>query len=1137
MAKNNPYIGPRTFQRNEGHLFFGREREARDLIALVASERLVVFYAQSGAGKSSIVNTRLISNLEGKEYEVLPVGRLSGDLTAGESVNNIYVHNLIRSLEQHDTNPKVFASLTISDFLAHVNYDNKGFFYDPTPVEVDPKANPSEVARRALIIDQFEELFSTHPESWEKRENFFEQLAKAMEDDPQLWVVLVMREDFIAALDPYAHHIYNGLRVRYYMQRLEREAALKAVTNPVKELRPYAQGVAEKLIDDLCSITVQKPDGKLDIQPGQYVEPVQLQVVCYGLWDNLPTEGTQITEKDLQDVGDVNQSLGKYYDKRVGEVAKVKNVRERLIREWFEKKLITTGNVRNMVLQETKKKSGELDDDVIRALQSDLVRAEKRGGATWYELTHDRLVEPILERNKLWFTEHLSPLQRQAALWKDQNENDSWLLSDQALIEVEQWAKEHPDELTDAEQEFLETCRKQQKEKELEARRKSDDQEREIQQQKLESAQKQLELATKLAEEQMRSAKRARRFNVIAFSLVAISICGFIFAACQSIIAKASTRAAIKAKATAVVAQMTAIANAQSAATAQADAIVNEQEASKQAQIAFSGLVSAQSNALQAKNFQISMLLGIEAYKSFANFQSLGTLLNATQANPRLSRYLNGNSSEVLTIAYSLDGKYVVSGSLDNTARVWEVATGREVSRMTHDAGVSSVDFSPDGKYVASGSLDNTVRVWEAATGREVTRMIHDAGVSSVAFSPDGKYVASGSYDHTARLWEVITGKEVARMTHNREVSSIAFSPNGKTLASGSYDNSIILWDVEAHQPIGQPLIRHTDVVTSVTFSPDGKILASSSADNTIILWNVETHQPIDQPLNRHKNSVNSVAFSPNGKMVASGSADNTIILWDVETHQPIGQPLSGHTNIVNSVAFSSDGKALASGSADNTIILWDVDTHQPISRPLAEHTDSVNSVAFSPDGKTLASGSADNTIILWDIEAHQPIGQPLTGHTNIVTSVAFGPDGKALASGGADNTIILWDVNTHPPIGQTLIGHTSIVTSVAFSPDGKTLASGSYDNTIILWDVATRQPIGQPLIGHTSILPSSVAFNLDGKMLASGSYDKTIILWDVETHQPIGQPLTGHTDSVISVAFSPDGKTLASITRSSCGM
>ncbi|KAG8935564.1 hypothetical protein FRC00_010896 [Tulasnella sp. 408] len=299
-----------------------------------------------------------------------------------------------------------------------------------------------------------------------------------------------------------------------------------------------------------------------------------------------------------------------------------------------------------------------------------------------------------------------------------------------------------------------------------------------------------------------------------------------------------------------------------------------------------------------------------------------------------------------------------------------------------------------------------------------------------------------------------------------------------------------------------------SSATNSIAFSPDGKTLASGSSDGTIRLWDIAAGAPVGEPLKGHTSFVLSVAFSPDGKTLASGSSDETIRLWDVAAGVPVGEPLKGHTDWVRSVAFSPDGKTLASGSRDETIRLWDVAAGAPVGEPLKGHTSSVNSVVFSPDGKTLASGSDDQTIRLWDVAAGTPVGEPLKGHTSWVYSVAFSPDGKTLASGSDDQTIRLWDVAAGAPVGEPLKGHTSL--------------------TIRLWDVAAGAPVGEPLKGHTSSV-NSVAFSPDGKTLASGSDDQTIRLWDVAAGVPVGEPLKGHTSSVNSVAFSPDGKTLAS--------
>ena len=374
---------------------------------------------------------------------------------------------------------------------------------------------------------------------------------------------------------------------------------------------------------------------------------------------------------------------------------------------------------------------------------------------------------------------------------------------------------------------------------------------------------------------------------------------------------------------------------------------------------------------------------------------------------------------------------------------------------------------------------------------------------------------------------------------HTAYVSSVVFSPDGKILASGSGDYTIRLWNVKTGQQIGSSLTGHTGGVDSVVFSPNGKMLASGSYDGTIRLWNIETGQQIGDALSGPAVDITSVAFSPDGRMLASVSSDGTVYLWDVETGQQIGEALAGHiANAGNSVAFSPDGKILASQSLDN-IHLWNVNPSVKTGRRIGEAQETHTSMAFSPDGKTLSSGSADGTIRMWNVETGQQIGEPLRGHTDVVISVVFSPDGKTLASGDWNGIIDFWDVQTGQQLGEALKGHPGPVYSLSYSPDGKMLASGGGDGTIRLWNVSavlntnfeTGLQVGEVLRANIHSV-TDVAFSPDGKILASGGNDSMPHLWDVETGQQIEADLVGHTDSAFSVAFSRNGKILASGSR-----
>jgi serine/threonine protein kinase len=285
---------------------------------------------------------------------------------------------------------------------------------------------------------------------------------------------------------------------------------------------------------------------------------------------------------------------------------------------------------------------------------------------------------------------------------------------------------------------------------------------------------------------------------------------------------------------------------------------------------------------------------------------------------------LRGHQDWVYSVSFSPDGKFLASGSLDKTVKVWEVGSWREVTTLKgHGHTVYSVSFSPDGKFLASGSLDKTVKVWEVRSWREVTTLRgHQSWVYSVSFSPDGKFLASGSADKTVKVWEVGSWREVTTLRgHEDVVWSVSFSPDGKFLASGSGDKTVKVWEVGSWREVAT--LRHGSSVWSVTFSPDGKFLASGSWGGTVKVWEVGSWSEVTT-LWKHGNWAYSVSFSPDGKFLALGSGHNTVKVWEVGSWREVAT-LKGHEGSVRSVTFSPDGNFLASGSDDKTVKVWEV--------------------------------------------------------------------------------------------------------------------------------------------------------------------------------------------------------------------
>jgi WD40 repeat protein/serine/threonine protein kinase len=526
-------------------------------------------------------------------------------------------------------------------------------------------------------------------------------------------------------------------------------------------------------------------------------------------------------------------------------------------------------------------------------------------------------------------------------------------------------------------------------------------------------------------------------------------------------------------------------------------------------------------------------------------------------------RTLQGHTSSVTSVAMSPDGRHIVSGSEDNTLRVWDLVTGRCLNTLQgHTGEVESVAVSPDGRHIVSGSSDSTLRVWELGTGRCLNTLKgHTSGVESVAVSPDGRHIVSGNLDKILRVWELETGRCLNTLQgHTHWVYSVAVSPDGRHIVSGSYDETLRVWELGTGRCL-KTLQGHTEGARSVAVSPDGRHIVSGNWDKTLRVWEFVTGRCLNT-LQGHTEKVFSVAVSPDGRHIVSGSFDKTLRVWDLGTGRCLNT-FQGHTNWVKSVAVSPDGRHIVSGSADHTLRVWRIyfdracaaDLQVSLLKGFAERKREKAEIeeAVCKAGGFYEKGDYKRSFsILFEIwKANQfsdiePIRdlyssllkkgkisglhfafqkRLLEGHTNEVNSVAVSPDGRHIVSGSSDNILRVWELETGSGL-NTLQGHRSWIFSVAVSPDGRHIVSGSYDKTLRVWELGTARCLNT-LQGHTSSV-NSVAVSPDGLHIVSGSSDNTLRVWDIETGRCLNT-LQGHRGSVYSIAVSPDGRHIVS--------
>ena len=356
-------------------------------------------------------------------------------------------------------------------------------------------------------------------------------------------------------------------------------------------------------------------------------------------------------------------------------------------------------------------------------------------------------------------------------------------------------------------------------------------------------------------------------------------------------------------------------------------------------------------------------------YKKIIKNVAISKTEDQNRLHITLLKTLKGHKSYVDSVAISQDGKYIVSGSGDNTIKIWDRSSGKLLKTLKgHKSYVHSVAISQDGKYIVSGSGDNTIKIWDRSSGKLLkTLKGHKDSVWSVAISQDGKYIVSGSEDKTIKIWDRSSGKLLKTLKgHKDSVWSVAISQDGKYIVSGSEDKTIKIWDRSSGKLL-KTLKGHKDSVLSVAISQDGKYIVSGSWDGTIKIWD-RSNGKLLKTLKEHKYPVRSVAISQDGKYIVSDSGDKTIKIRD-RSNGKLLKTLEGHKYPVESVAISQDGKYIVSGSFDSTIKIWQRSSGK-LLKTLKGHKGYVLSVAISQDGKYIVSGSDDKTIKVWKVNS-----------------------------------------------------------------------------------------------------------------------------------------------------------------------
>ena len=1103
MSAPEPYVGPRAFTLEDRARFFGRKDEVDETVSLIMAHPVVLIYALSGVGKSSLVNAGIIPMLREEDYAVLPPARVEGVIPAGisptEIANPFVFHALCCWIAEAGVpfcGAEEVVNLRVSEF---VGAWLKG--RAPEQAESSP----------VLVLDQFEEIFTGNEARWKERDDFFRQMGEAVQQHPTLKVVFAMREEFIARLEPFASAFPRQLRIRKRLERLRGPAALVAITQPVEKLGVrFEPDVAEKLVSDLLGV---QDEGGRSVA-GEFVEPVQLQVVCRNLWEKLPQEirdGTiggrlrVITPAHLAAAGETTTALSNYYTDAIAAAVAGSKVNEGRLRRWFGETLIAGDHSSLGLAVKGHGETARIPESALQVLGSRyLIRHEKRGAAEWYELSHARFIEPILASNAKWLEQRSGAEAIRKKLQSRAQELDH------TGGVFEEW------ELRNAEA-YL-------------AAPEAED---------LGGREVLIPLVQRSREALSQRLKRRRQQRILLAFLAVTGLGAWVGFA----LAVSSAKTA----------------HAQELALRAVDEIPRDPERALLLALESTAIKPTPAGLLAVRRALVASPIRLR----LGGEKGIGQSVTTIAYSPDGKFIATGGLDHKVRVWDSAHGTLVddIGGTTP-----------------THTNWVWCVAFSPNGKTLATASRDGSVKLWPFPHPAEtpwtpVQTLLHrDAKnepitVRHITFDPSGTRLLASCHDGTARLWDTVSGQEILRLpghTGDRNyVRAATFHPGGLLAVTAGNDGRLLLWDLTAlpSQPataqapaLAQPIATFPktnakeDEYWDVNFNADGTRLLTAGADQIVRIWDFATRTQLAE-LAGHAGAVIQAKWITDSRVVSVG-IDKTVRIWSLKNNavplssSTTGTPaeflsvdgvvvLRGHLDYLRAVSVSPDLEHLATSSRDGTARVWRMPPG--CESGLLRTGGIIRDLAYSPDSQRLVTAATKSPMV-WGVRGEQFEKRlfALEGHTAIVQSVAYRPDGAEIATADTDGTAKLWDAHT----GKEKRTLDASLTTVAYDPAGTALV-GVVRNTPDAKNCAAIVDLnGAPqkiLAGHTAPL-TSAGFSLDGKFVATASIDATARIWDRTTGQmvvslpPVSEkyPNGADNDILVDAAFSPDARWVA---------